>query len=120
MGTSFNSPTEYLFRKYGAARGLEYFYSKSLGTGHGRPLACLLRRRQRNKGHPDDNEHSHGSQQTYSFVRNMDRQHCHNRAVSETRPGSEGDHAAIRRWITYCHQQKNAQRAMRLSIMSSP
>src|SRR5438094_10450930 len=42
------------------------------------------------------------------FARNVDCQHGHNRAVSEARPCCEGDQAAIRRWITYCHQQENA------------
>src|SRR5437899_6166898 len=87
-----------------------FFESANLRTGRGWPLAWLLRRGQRDQGYTDDNEPGHGAQQTSAFARNMNCQHGHNHAVSEARPRCKGDQAAIRRWITYCHQQENAKR----------
>jgi hypothetical protein len=73
--------------------------SARLRTGCGWQFSRLLSRIQHDQGYTDDNERSHGAQQTSAFSRNVDCQHGHNRAVSEARPCCEGDQAAIRRWV---------------------
>jgi len=40
-------------------------------------------------------------------ARSLECLHHHNGGMSEARPCGEGDHAAIRRWVTRCQQHEN-------------
>ena len=73
---------------------------------------------QRDQGYTDDNGRSH-AQQFSSSDQIAECLQRHKRGVGKARPCRESNQAAIRRWVTRCQQQENAECDIRLSIIAN-
>jgi hypothetical protein len=68
----------------------------------------LLCRSQHDQGYTDDDERRH-AQQFSAWDQIAECLHRHKRGVGKARPCRESNQAAIRRWVTGCQQQENAE-----------